>query len=90
MDTYIWYLEGAIRKFLKNKLVDTFFIGSSRVNKSNIEDHFLSIDFDCDENALKLAILYFVSNFLFSGPKDKFVNKDFFDVVDADLYNEYP
>ena len=25
----------------------------------------------------------------FLGPKDKFVNKDFFDVANADLYNEY-
>ena len=31
-----------------------------------------------------------VSNFLFSGPKDKSVAKEFFDVVDGGLYNEYP
>ena len=67
-----------IGKSLKNNLVDNYFNGPSKVNRSDIKDHFLSADFNCDEDALKLAILYFISNFLFSGPKDKFINKDFF------------
>ena len=78
-----------IGKFLKNKLVDKVFNGSSKVNRSDIEDRFLSTNFDCDEDALKLVILYFVSNFLFSSSKNKFVDKEVFDIVDARLYNEY-
>ena len=74
----------------KNNLVDKYFYGSSKVSRSAIEDCFLSSVFDCDDDALKIGILYFVSNFLFSGPKDKSVAKEFFDVVDGGLYNEYP
>ena len=74
----------------KNNLVDKYFYGSSKVSRSAIENRFLSSVFDCDDHALKIGILYFISNFLFFGPKDKSVAKEFFDVVDGGLYNEYP
>ena len=56
---------------------------SSKVNRSDIEDRFLSANFDCDKDALNLA------DFLFSSLKNKFFDKEYFDVVDAGLYNDY-
>ena len=73
-----------------NNLVAKFFNGSSKVRRSDIKECFVTTNFDCDEDALKMTVLYFISNFLFSAPKDKFVNEYFLDVVDADLYNQYP
>ena len=48
-----------IRKSVKNNLVDKFFYGSSKVNRSDIEDCFLSTEFDCDEDALKIGYSLF-------------------------------
>ena len=31
--------------------------------------------FECDEDAVKITMLYFVTMFLFTSPKDKFVVK---------------
>ena len=74
-----------IEKSVKNNLVDKYVYGSSKVKKSDIEDCFLSIEFDCDKDALKLAVLYFVNFFLFFAPKNKFVNKDYSASVNASI-----
>ncbi|KAM6558883.1 hypothetical protein CsatA_028122 [Cannabis sativa] len=44
---------------------------------------------DSDEDAVKLAVLYFVEWFLLSGTKHKNVPKSILDVVDSGRYNEF-
>ena len=79
-----------IRKSMKNTLVDKYFDGSSKVKKNAIEDCFLSQKANYDEDIVKLVVLYFFSLFLFSSPKNKFINKDYLDITDDDLYNHCP
>ena len=50
---------------------------------------FFSRKFDCNEDVVKIAVLYFVMMYLFTSPKDKFVIKKYLDIVDVGLFNEY-
>ena len=48
-----------ITKSVKNNLVDKLFNSFSKLKRSDIKYCFLFTEFDCDKDALKLAILYF-------------------------------
>ena len=50
---------------------------------------FFSKNFKCDEDTMKIAVFYFIVMCLFSSPKDKFILKEYLDIVDAGLFNEY-
>ena len=50
---------------------------------------FFSRKFDCDEDAVKIAVLYFVMMYLLTSPKDKFVIKEYLDIMDGGQFNEY-
>ena len=54
-----------------------------------LKNIFFSGKFDCDEDAVKIAVLYFVMMYFFTSPKDKFVIKEYLDIMDAGLFNEY-
>lgn len=81
--------RSSIANYEKNSLIENYFGDTAKVKKEALEECFFSGKFECDEDAVKIAMLYFLTMFLFTSPKDKFVIKKYLDIVDAGLYNEY-
>ena len=81
--------RSSIANYEKNTLIEKYFNGADKVKREAVEECFFSGKFDCDEDAVKIAVLYFVMMYFFTSPKDKFVIKDYVDIVDAGLFNEY-
>lgn len=60
-------------------------------SKDSVRECFTTKRFgECDEDAVKLAVLYFIEWFLLSGTKSKNVPQYILDIVDSGLYNDFP
>ena len=82
---------GASSVFIdENRLMSTYFPGSSKVNKQSVQECFLSKRWENDEDCIKLAVIFFVEVFLLSSGLGKTVSKRTFDIVESGTFNEYP
>ncbi|XP_060973991.1 uncharacterized protein LOC133039174 [Cannabis sativa] len=73
-----------------NSLCERYWPTSSSITKESVRECFTTKRWgDSDEDAVKLAVLYFVEWFLLSGTKHKNVPKSILDVVDSGRYNEF-
>ncbi|KAM6595906.1 hypothetical protein CsatA_006430 [Cannabis sativa] len=73
-----------------NSLSEKYWPTSSSITKESVRECFTTTRWgDSDEDAVKLAVLYFVEWFLLSGTKHKNVPRSILDVVDSGRYNEF-
>ncbi|KAF4369489.1 hypothetical protein G4B88_016429 [Cannabis sativa] len=63
--------------------VDKYF-SDQQVTVSAVEERFRYSDFKLDEYAVKMAVLYFVSNYLFTSPNSKKVPNEILNIVGID------
>ncbi|XP_060959419.1 uncharacterized protein LOC133030633 [Cannabis sativa] len=90
----LWACEGdcSVLDFKQevNSLCERYWPTSSSITKESVRECFTTKRWgDSDEDAVKLAVLYFVEWFLLSGTKHKNVPKSILDVVDSGRYNEF-
>ncbi|KAM3376475.1 hypothetical protein P3S68_015190 [Capsicum galapagoense] len=73
------------------QLINTYFPSEqSRVAKQSLIDCINDKRFKSDEDAVKLAVLYFIHTFLFSTVKHKHITRDDFELVESGAYETYP
>ncbi|KAJ8552999.1 hypothetical protein K7X08_020392 [Anisodus acutangulus] len=72
------------------RLVDTYFSELTRVPKQSLIDCFLNKSWKSDEDAVKIAVLYFIHTFLFSTVNCKHISRDDFELVESGAYETYP
>ncbi|XP_060174887.1 uncharacterized protein LOC132605714 isoform X2 [Lycium barbarum] len=75
------------------RLVDTYFSDFSeltRVPKQSLIDCFLKKRWKSDEDAVKIAVLYFIHTFLFSTVNRKQISRDEIELVESGAYETYP
>lgn len=73
------------------QLINTYFPSEqSRVAKQSLIDCINDKRFKSDEDAVKLAVLYFIHTFLFSTVKRKHITRDDFELVESGEYETYP
>ncbi|XP_050209875.1 uncharacterized protein LOC126660423 [Mercurialis annua] len=68
---------------------EKYFSGLKKVNKKSVEECFLLKRWDCNEDAVKLAILYFIELFLYNNRSKKLVGNGTFYLVDSGLFEEF-
>ncbi|XP_060218654.1 uncharacterized protein LOC132645599 isoform X2 [Lycium barbarum] len=74
-----------------NRLMDMYFSGLKKVPKPLLVDCFLQKRWRSDEDAVKIAVLYFIHTFLFStATKKTFITKADFDIVESGDYETFP
>ncbi|KAM3267599.1 hypothetical protein P3S67_032228 [Capsicum chacoense] len=73
------------------QLINTYFPSEqSRVAKQSLIDCINDKRFKSDEDAVKLAVLYFIHTFLFSTVKRKHITRGDFELVESGAYETYP
>ncbi|CAH9133725.1 unnamed protein product, partial [Cuscuta epithymum] len=82
--------ESTLTSLDNNDLIKKYFNNSSKVSREAITTCFLGQRADCDEDAVKIAILYVIGLFLFTSPKEKFIRESYVAVVNAGLWELYP
>nr|XP_033510855.1 uncharacterized protein LOC117275656 [Nicotiana tomentosiformis] len=74
-----------------NKLVDTYFSGFEAVSKKSLIDCFEKKKWQSDEDAVKIAIIYFINIFLMSTQAQKiFISKRGFHLIESGEYVSFP
>ncbi|KAM3378711.1 hypothetical protein P3S68_011124 [Capsicum galapagoense] len=74
-----------------NRLMDMYFSGLEKVPKQALIDCFLQKRWKSDEDAVKIAVLYFIHTFLFSTANSKaFITKADFCIVESGDYETFP
>ncbi|KAF4384825.1 hypothetical protein G4B88_000221 [Cannabis sativa] len=73
----------------ENAFVDKYF-SDQQVTVSAVEERFRYSDFKLDEYAVKMAVLYFVSNCLFTSPNSKKVPNEILNIVGIGDYESFP
>ncbi|CAN4111627.1 unnamed protein product [Withania somnifera] len=74
-----------------NRLMDMYFSGLKKVPKQSLIDCFLQKRWRSDEDAVKIAVLYFIHTFLFSTATiNTFIPKADFCIVESGEYETFP
>lgn len=74
-----------------NRLMDMYFPGLEKVPKQSLIDCFLQKRWRSDEDAVKIAVLYFIHTFLFSTANiNTFIPKTDFCIVESGEYETFP
>ncbi|XP_055817315.1 uncharacterized protein LOC129886586 isoform X2 [Solanum dulcamara] len=74
-----------------NRLMDMYFSGLEKVPKQSLIDCFLQKRWRSDEDAVKIAVLYFIHTFLFSTANiNTFITKADFCIVESGDYETFP
>jgi len=74
-----------------NRLVDTYFYSFEVVSKKSLIDCFEKKKWQSDEDAVKIAIIYFINTFLMSTQAQKtFISKRDFHLVESGEYVSFP
>nr|XP_009781620.1 PREDICTED: uncharacterized protein LOC104230494 isoform X1 [Nicotiana sylvestris] len=73
-----------------NRLFDTYFSELCSVPKQSLIDCFLNKRWKSDEDAVNIAILYFIHTFLFSTLNHKYITRHDFGLVESGAYQTYP
>ncbi|XP_075105680.1 uncharacterized protein LOC142179455 isoform X1 [Nicotiana tabacum] len=79
----------SIESIAENRLISKYF-GTASVTFAQLADCFKKKKWETDDDALKIAVLYFVNNFLFSQLKTKSISRSYIDLVDSGDFNNYP
>lgn len=72
------------------QLVNTYFSELTKVPKQSLIDCFRDKRWKSDEDAVKIAVLYFIHTFLFSTVNRKHISRDDFELVESGAYETYP
>lgn len=74
-----------------SRLMEKYFPGAkTSVYKNQLVQRFLMGGWDTNEDAVQMAILYFIHTFLFSQTGDALVSMDDFKMVEDGLYEQFP
>ncbi|XP_070030351.1 uncharacterized protein [Nicotiana sylvestris] len=73
-----------------SRLMELYFPSMSKVSKKSLTDCFLNKMWKSDEDALKIAVLYFIHNFLFSTTNDDLITKNNFLLVESGDFETFP
>ncbi|XP_070034961.1 uncharacterized protein [Nicotiana tomentosiformis] len=71
-------------------LMELYFPSMSKVSKKLLSDCFLKKMWKSDEDALKIAVLYFIHSFLFSITNDDLITKNDFLLVESGDFETFP
>uniref|UniRef100_A0A1U7X7H8 Uncharacterized protein LOC104233876 n=1 Tax=Nicotiana sylvestris TaxID=4096 RepID=A0A1U7X7H8_NICSY len=81
--------DTSIESIAENKLISKYF-GTASATFAQLADCFKKKKWETDDDALKIAVLYFVNNFLFSQLKTKAISRSYIDLVESGDFNNYP
>ncbi|XP_075092415.1 uncharacterized protein LOC142172649 [Nicotiana tabacum] len=81
--------DTSIESIAENRLISKYF-GTASVTFAQLADCFKKKKWETDDDALKIAVLYFVNNFLLSQLKTKVISRSYIDLVECGDYNNYP
>ncbi|XP_019259517.1 PREDICTED: uncharacterized protein LOC109237646 [Nicotiana attenuata] len=73
-----------------SRLMELYFPSMSKVSKKLLTDCFLKKMWKSDEDALKIAVLYFIHSFLFSITNDDLITKNDFLLVESGDFETFP
>ncbi|XP_070029405.1 uncharacterized protein [Nicotiana sylvestris] len=79
----------SIESIAENRLISKYF-GTASVTFAQLADCFKKKKWETDDDALKIAVLYFVNSFLFSQLKTKAISRSYIDLVESGDFNNYP
>ncbi|XP_070035081.1 uncharacterized protein [Nicotiana tomentosiformis] len=79
----------SIESVPENRLISKYF-GTASVTLAQLVDCFTKKKWETDDDALKIAVLYFVNNFLLSLLKPKVISWSYIDLVECGNFNNYP
>ncbi|XP_050233466.1 uncharacterized protein LOC126681955 [Mercurialis annua] len=74
---------------LHSDLKAKYFTGLNKISKKSVEECFLLKRWDSDENAVKLAVLYFIELFLYNNKSERLVLNATFYLVDSGLFEQF-
>ncbi|OIT23587.1 hypothetical protein A4A49_64043, partial [Nicotiana attenuata] len=81
--------DTSIESIAENRLISKYF-GTASVTFAQLADCFKKKKWETDDDALKIAVLYFVNSFLFSQLKTKAISRSYIDLVESGDFNNYP
>ncbi|XP_075076878.1 uncharacterized protein LOC107829403 [Nicotiana tabacum] len=81
--------DTSIESIAENRLISKYF-GTASATFAQLADCFKKKKWETDDDALKIAVLYFVNNFLFSQLKTKAISRSYIDLVESGDFNNYP
>ncbi|XP_070025495.1 uncharacterized protein [Nicotiana sylvestris] len=70
-------------------LISKYF-GTASVTFAQLADCFKKKKWETDDDALKIAVLYFVNSFLLSQLKTKVISRSYIDLIECGDFNNYP
>uniref|UniRef100_A0A1S3ZKW1 DUF1985 domain-containing protein n=1 Tax=Nicotiana tabacum TaxID=4097 RepID=A0A1S3ZKW1_TOBAC len=79
----------SIESIAENRLISKYF-GTASMTFAQLADCFKKKKWETDDDALKIAVLYFVNSFLFSQLKTKAISRSYIDLVESGDFNNYP
>ncbi|XP_070017226.1 uncharacterized protein [Nicotiana sylvestris] len=79
----------SIESIAENRLISKYF-GTASVTFAQLADCFKKKNWEMDDDALKIAVMYFVNSFLFSQLKTKTISRSYIDLVESGDFNNYP
>ncbi|XP_019246279.1 PREDICTED: uncharacterized protein LOC109225927 [Nicotiana attenuata] len=78
-----------IESIAENRLISKYF-GTASVTLAQLADCFKKKKWETNDDALKIAVLYFVNSFLLSQLKTKVISRSYIDLVECGDFNNYP
>ncbi|OIT08826.1 hypothetical protein A4A49_64726, partial [Nicotiana attenuata] len=81
--------DTSIESIAENRLISKYF-GTASMTLAQLADYFMKQKWETYDDALKIAVLYFVNNFLLSQLKTKVISRSYIDLVECDNFNNYP
>ncbi|OIT32493.1 hypothetical protein A4A49_53112 [Nicotiana attenuata] len=79
----------SIESIAENRLISKYF-GTASVTLAQLADCFKKKKWETNDDALKIAVLYFVNSFLLSQLKTKVISRSYIDLVECGDFNNYP
>ncbi|OIT08526.1 hypothetical protein A4A49_63079 [Nicotiana attenuata] len=81
--------DTSIESITENRLISKYF-GTASVTFAQLADCFKKKKWETNDDALKIAVLYFVNSFLLSQLKTKVISRSYIDLVECGDFNNYP
>ncbi|OIT00733.1 hypothetical protein A4A49_59973 [Nicotiana attenuata] len=81
--------DTSIESIAENRLISKYF-GTASVTLAQLADCFKKKKWETYDDALKIAVLYFVNSFLLSQLKTKVISRSYIDLVECGDFNNYP
>ncbi|XP_075099421.1 uncharacterized protein LOC142176205 [Nicotiana tabacum] len=80
--------DTSIESIAENRLISNYF-GTASVTFAQLADCFKKKKWETDDDALKIAVLYFVNSFLLSQLKTKVISRSYIDLVECGDFNNF-